>query len=258
MREMGSTLVLQLVEKLAGPGVAIAREPTLPLNELAEAIASTAHALESPERLEDVLTSILDAALDAVKGLEHAGLILSVKGVVSTRVASSDLAAQLDGLQVEAGQGPALEVISNAGTLFVPDLRHEQRWRGYVPEAARLGAVSQLSARVQFDRTATLGSLNLYATEEVVLEEDAETLAEVFAAQAAVAVGGAAMVAGLNQGMASRELIGQATGILMERYRIDEAHAFAYLRRESSHRNVKLRVIAEEVTQSVTDSERRH
>jgi len=230
----------------------------MPLNELAEAIASTADALESPERLDDVLTSILNTALEALKGFEHAGLILSAKGTVASRIAASDLATQLDGAQVAAGQGPALEVIGEPRTLWVPDLRREQRWRDYVPVAARLGAVAQLSARVQFDRTATLGSLNLYATEEVALEDDAESLAEVFAAQAAVAVGGAAMVAGLNQGMASRELIGQATGILMERYRIDEVHAFAYLRRESSHRNVKLRLIAEEVTQSVTDVERGH
>jgi hypothetical protein len=225
----------------------------LPLNELAEAIASTADALESPERLDDVLTSILTAAGEAVKGFDHTGLILSMRGAVASRVATSDLAAQLDRAQVEAGQGPALDVIGGSRTMLVPDLRRERRWPVYVPAAARLGAVTQLSARVQFDRTATLGSMNLYATGEVVPEEEADSLAEVFAAQAAVALGGAAVVTGLTEGMDSRKLIGQATGILMERFQIDEAHAFAYLRRESSHRNVKLRVIAAEVTQGISD-----
>ena len=74
-----------------------------------------------------------------------------------------------------------------------------------------------------------------------------------FAAQAAVAIGGALVVTNLNEAMESRKIIGQATGILMERFRIDEAHAFAYLRRESSHRNVKLREIAAELTMSVAD-----
>ncbi len=228
----------------------------MPLNELAEAIASTAHALESPDRLDEVLTAILGASLEGLKGFDHAGLLLSAKGTVAARVATSDLAAGLDGVQVAENQGPALEVIGGSRTLLVPDLRREQRWSRYASAAARRGAVTQLSARVQFDRTATLGSLNLYATEEVVLADEGESLAEVFAAQAAVAVGGATVVTGLTEGLESRKLIGQATGILMERYRIDETHAFAYLRRESSHRNVKLREIAAEVTQSVTDPER--
>jgi AmiR/NasT family two-component response regulator len=62
-------------------------------------------------------------------------------------------------------------------------------------------------------------------------------------------------VTNLTEAMESRKVIGQATGILMERFRIDEAHAFAYLRRESSHRNVKLRDIAAELTQSITEPE---
>ena len=108
----------------------------------------------------------------------------------------------------------------------------------------QLGVAAQLSARMQFDQTATLGSLNLYASAEPVFDDEAESLAEVFAAQAAVAIGGAAVVTNLTEAMESRKVIGQATGILMERFRIDEAHAFAYLRRESSHRNVKLRDVA--------------
>jgi hypothetical protein len=245
-------LVSVLVEKQAG-SVDLYPGAGMPLNELAEAVASTAHALESPDRLDEVLTAILGASLDALKGFDHAGVLLSANGTVAARVATSDLAAGLDRAQVAEKQGPALEVIGGSSTLLVPDLRREERWSRYASVAARLGAVTQLSARLQFNRTATLGSLNLYATEEVVPEDEGESLAEVFAAQAAVAVGGATMVTGLTEGLESRKLIGQATGILMERFRIDETHAFAYLRRESSHRNVKLREIAAEVTQSISN-----
>ena len=225
----------------------------MPLNELAEAVAASADAFVEPARLDETLQSILGSALEAIKGFDRAALLISVKGEVAGRSWTDEVAGRLDALQVRLRQGPALEVIEGPQSIVVPDLAHEQRWPRYVPEAVQLGVAAQLSARMQFDQTATLGSLNLYASAEPVFDDEAESLAEVFAAQAAVAIGGALVVTNLNEAMESRKIIGQATGILMERFRIDEAHAFAYLRRESSHRNVKLRDIAAELTRSVAE-----
>ncbi len=225
----------------------------MPLNELAEAVAASADAFVEPSRLDETLHSILGSALESIKGFDRASLLVSVKGEVAGRSWSDGVAEQLDALQARLRQGPAVDVIDGPQTILVADLAHEQRWPRYVPQALQLGAAAQLSARMQFDRTATLGSLNLYASAEPVFDDEAESLAEVFAAQAAVAIGGAAVVTNLTEAMESRKIIGQATGILMERFRIDEAHAFAYLRRESSHRNIKLRDIAAEITRSITD-----
>ncbi len=232
----------------------------MPLNELAEAVAASADAVIEPSRLDDALRSILGSALDSIKGFDRASLLVSVKGEVAGRAWTDEVAAQLDALQVRLRQGPAVEVIDgprsdSPQSIVVPDLAHEQRWARYVPEAVRLGVTAQLSARMQFDQTATLGSLNLYASAEPVADDEAESLAEVFAAQAAVAIGGALVVTNLTEALESRKVIGQATGILMERFRIDEAHAFAYLRRESSHRNVKLREVAAELTRSIQDQD---
>ncbi|HEX6148565.1 GAF and ANTAR domain-containing protein [Nocardioides sp.] len=223
----------------------------MPLNELAEAVGASADAFVEPARLDETLRSILDSALESIKGFDRAGLLISVKGRLSERAWTDEVAQQLDGLQAQAKQGPAVEVLKGPQAVVVPDLRHEQRWPRYTPRAVQLGAVAQISARMQLDRTGTLGSLNLYAATEPALDDEARSLAEVFAAQAAVAIGGAAVVTNLTEAMETRKVIGQATGILMERYRIDEAHAFAYLRRESSHRNVKLREIAKEIVQSL-------
>lgn len=51
----------------------------------------------------------------------------------------------------------------------------------------------------------------------------------------------------LHQALTSRQVIGQATGILMERYGIGEDAAFAFLVRASSTSNTELRDIAQEV-----------
>jgi GAF domain-containing protein len=227
----------------------------MPLNELSEAVAASADALIDPSRLDGTLCSILGSALESIKGFDRASLLISIKGEVAGRAWTDEVAERLDSLQARLGQGPAVEVIHGPLTIVVPDLSHDQRWPRYVPQAVQLGVAAQLSARLQFDQTATLGSLNLYATAEPVFDDEAESLAEVFAAQAAVAIGGASVVTNLTDAMQSRKIIGQATGILMERFRIDEAHAFAYLRRESSHRNVKLRDVAEELTRSISDPE---
>jgi GAF domain-containing protein len=227
----------------------------MPLNELSEAVAASADALIDPSRLDETLCSILGSALESIKGFDRASLLISIKGEVAGRAWTDEVAERLDALQARLGQGPAVEVIHGPLTIVVPDLTHDQRWPRYVPQAVQLGVAAQLSARLQFDQTATLGSLNLYATAEPVFDDEAESLAEVFAAQAAVAIGGASVVTNLTDAMESRKTIGQATGILMERFRIDEAHAFAYLRRESSHRNVKLRDVAEELTRSISDPE---
>jgi AmiR/NasT family two-component response regulator len=51
----------------------------------------------------------------------------------------------------------------------------------------------------------------------------------------------------LQQAVQSRQLIGQAVGLVMERYDLKDANAFAVLTRLSSERNIKLRAVAEEI-----------
>ncbi len=54
----------------------------------------------------------------------------------------------------------------------------------------------------------------------------------------------------LSAGLATRDHIGQAKGILMERYKIDEGGAFMMLIQESNRRNIKLHDIALELART--------
>jgi AmiR/NasT family two-component response regulator len=87
--------------------------------------------------------------------------------------------------------------------------------------------------------------LNLYSTDQDEIDADAESIADLFAAHAAIALRKVREIEGLHRALESRELIGQATGIVMERYTIDADAAFAFLLRASSHGNLKLRDVAE-------------
>ena len=76
-----------------------------------------------------------------------------------------------------------------------------------------------------------------------------------FAHQAGVAIAYAVGVTSLSEAVKTRTLIGQAIGIAMERYDLNDERALAYLQRVSSHSNVKLRIVAGELVASSRDRE---
>jgi AmiR/NasT family two-component response regulator len=54
----------------------------------------------------------------------------------------------------------------------------------------------------------------------------------------------------LQQALQSRDVIGQAKGILMERLKVTPEDAFDLLRRSSQHLNIKLREAARDLTET--------
>jgi hypothetical protein len=117
------------------------------------------------------------------------------------------------------------------------------RWPRFAPEALRNGIVSMLSVTLASDR-AKRTALNLYSERPAVFDRAAQTTAQVFADQAAVALYGAEQVASLQQAVASRDIIGQAKGILIERHRIDGDEAFGMRLSASQDTNIKLAEVA--------------
>jgi hypothetical protein len=108
-----------------------------------------------------------------------------------------------------------------------------------------MGMRSQIGVRL-FDNPRSHGALNPYST-GVGAFEGLDSLSALFAHQAGLAISYAHHIANLQEAVQSRTMIGQAVGIVMERYDLSDEHAFAFLRRLSSHRNVKLRLIAQEI-----------
>jgi GAF domain-containing protein len=216
--------------------------------EIGRAIAAAARSINAKADLDATLQTIADVARDSVPGFTDAGIsTIDQRGTVVTRAATGDLVWELDRLQYGLGEGPCVDTLHDARVVAVPRLRHDQRWPRYVPQAVELGLRSQLAVSLYLDDRGTLGGLNLYSTAREDLDEQAEPIAELFAAHAAIALGHARERASLNDALASRKVIGQAIGIVAERYDMDEDRAFAFLVRASSHGNVKLRDVAQEL-----------
>ncbi|RYC09628.1 GAF and ANTAR domain-containing protein [Nocardioides zhouii] len=215
--------------------------------EYALSIAEAARTLYRPRSLDDTLQTIVEVACNSVPGFDHVGIsTLEKKGDVETRAFTGDLVLPLDKLQYSLGEGPCSATLQGDEAVSVSSLRHEQRWPRFVPQALALGVRSQLAVKLHLDGD-TLGGINFYSTFSDEVSEDARALAPLFATHAAIALGHAQEREELTAGLQSRRVIGQAIGLLMERYQMSDDRSFAFLVRASSHRNIKLRAVAEEL-----------
>jgi GAF domain-containing protein len=213
--------------------------------DLGTVMATAARELNTKPGVDETLDMIVKTAQHSLPGFGEIGIsTIDRDGNVTTRARTSELVDELDQLQYQLGEGPCVDTLRSENVVVVPNLRHDQRWPRYVRPAVELGLKSQLAVRLFLDSQGTLGGLNLYSTESEDIHPEAENIAELFAAHAAIALGHAREVDGLNQALATRKVIGQAIGMLMAQYNLTDDAAFGLLVRTSSHNNVKLRDIA--------------
>ena len=179
---------------------------------------------------------------------DYVGISLVERDRIRTPDATNELLRQLDEAQYELGEGPCREAIREHETVLVDDLATDPRWpswgRALVEE---LGIRSSLSFRLFTRPDRTWGALNVYATQPGSFSDDDVVQGQTIAALAAVALARSINDEQLVQAIETRTVIGQAVGMIMERYRLDEDRAFDVLRRLSSQSNVKLRELAVQV-----------
>jgi hypothetical protein len=216
---------------------------------VADAIAAAARTIHHPENLDEVLLAIAMATRDSIPAFDLIGIsTIDHKGNVLTRAVTDHKVYELDQLQYSRAEGPCVDAIDGTSRLVLaPGLRYEQRWPDYVAEALKLGLRSQMAVQITLDDEGTLGGLNMYSTLSDEIDEHAPSVAELFAGHAAIALGSVRAIQNLNEGLHTRKVIGQALGILMERYQLNEDRAFAFLVRTSTTSNVKLNIIAQEL-----------
>ena len=225
--------------------VEVSKEP------IAERIAAAARELQDQDDPAATVKSAVELLVRTVEGCDSASIsLVHGKRRVETPAASDDLAATGDRLQAELGEGPALDTLWDVDTVYVPNLAADPRWPKWGPGLTEAtGACSVLTFRL-FTIKDIVGALSMYSTKtDAFTEEDkAEGLA--LAAHIALAVLAAQKLDQYDAALDSRTLIGQACGLVMERYDVDATRAFALLTRLSSTQNVKMRQIALELIQT--------
>jgi GAF domain-containing protein len=193
------------------------------------------------------LQAITRASVVTVPGTDWASISLVSGRRVTSEAATDGRASELDALQNATDEGPCLDALREQEVVRVPDFATEERWPHFCAAATAHGVGSLLAFQL-FTADHQLGALNLYAVRTHAFDDEAEPVGRVFAAHAAVALSAARDERNLRAAIDRRDLIGQAKGILMERYRLTAAQAFAVLVETSSHTNRKLFAVAEELT----------
>jgi hypothetical protein len=216
--------------------------------QLAQVLDDAARELLAHDGTEHTLELIVAGALHTIPHVERAGIsLVEGDGTVASHAPSDEVVAELDALQNELGEGPCRDSIRDHDRVVIDDMAATgaARWPRFAPVALERGVATMAAFQLFARHDGTAGALNLYAPEAHTFDESSLDIGALFASHAAIALHGSQRVAGLNQALRSRDVIGQAKGILIERFTLSEDAAFAMLARSSQQTNLKLRDVAD-------------
>jgi GAF domain-containing protein len=201
-------------------------------------------AMHVPEAgLQATLDAIARAAVETIAPARYAGVNLYERGEFEPQAVVGEPPLALDMLQKETGTGPCIDSSRDQVTVRVDDMSTETRWPKYTELAQSLDVASMLCVPL-YVNDQQLGSVSLYASARAAFTLADEYVARLLATQAALALAEARRAEQLRRALASRDVIGQAKGILMERHRITADEAFKLLSEQSQRANRKLADVA--------------
>ena len=218
--------------------------------ELTNRFTESAQVLFSAGAVADTLHRVVELAVETIDGCDFAGIFLLEEGAVATTTHTDPIVIEVDALQHRYEQGPCLDALAEDSTLYVDDLADDTRWPLYGAGATMAGVRSVLA--LSLSARGTKGALNLYARYPKAFGMIDRAKGLILAGLAGQALSTAQAhdmetqrLDNLQGALLTRELIGQAQGILMERERVTAIQAFDILRRASQHLNIKLRDVAQ-------------
>jgi transcriptional regulator with GAF, ATPase, and Fis domain len=214
-------------------------------------LAQMALAVHEEASVPDTVERVLDFARTAVDCSHAAVVLVHAKRRLETLASTDPAIADLVARQMEVHEGPVLSIVKTHTSVLVQDTQHETHWPAWAATAATIGFRSMMGVRL-YTSERTMGTLNMYDSRPDHFSTSDVEVAHILARHAAIALSRALDADHFARAIDSRKLIGQAQGILMERYALDQDGAFEVLRRYSQDSNVKLR----DVAQMVVDTRR--
>jgi GAF domain-containing protein len=221
-----------------------------PNHDLAQRMAELARATASPRNVDEVLAGVTAAATEMIPGTDTCGVLLIGKGgKFESLFGTSELIYQLDALQESCGEGPCIQAAVDELIVRTDDFATERRWPKYSAAVLELGVRSGLSFKLYTSAT-TAGALNLFGVQPHAFDGQSEAIGSVLAAHAASAILASRHGEQLESALTTRDVIGQAKGVIMERFNVDAMRAFEMLRELSQSSNTRLVDIASRVIET--------
>jgi ANTAR domain/GAF domain len=224
-------------------------------DELMTALRAAARSMASRPSIRDMeetLGQIVTSAVATIPGVDAGSISITEHGQIETRHPSTEVIGKLDRTQSELNEGPCISAIEDPpenGIVIAQDLAGEdaQRWPRFAPLPVEAGYRALMSTQLSADG-GPRAALNLYSAEAGAFDEHARVLAGLFGIQASLLLYGADTAVHLQRAVDSRDQIGQAKGILMERFSLDDEAAFQMLVKSSQDTNMKLTDVARWLT----------
>ena len=211
-------------------------------------------AILDDEALDALLQRVVQLARRTVAGAHAVSITVVDNGRYRTSNSVGAEALAIDEAQYALNDGPCLQGIRTGEQRQFTMDEVGGRWSTVAERAEELGVASVLSTPLMVEERGSIGALNVYATEDDAFGDEARGTASLLGEHAAILLGNAFALTGANrlneqlrQAVTSREIIGEAKGILMERESCTRDEAFDILRRASQRENRKLRELAEEL-----------
>ena len=205
----------------------------------ADTFARLAIELHDAPGVEETIDAVVQFALQAVN-CTYAGVALYTRGSQAEIAAVTDqVVTDIYDPQITAESGPLITALRERNTVLIPDTTCDDRWPEWSTKVAALGIRSVLDVPLATGDAPrrTVGVLGLYSSAPEAFTADDEAIAHILARHEAT----------MAEAVDARKLVGQAMGILMERFDVDGDRAFAILKRYSQDTNTKLRDVAQQL-----------
>ncbi|MFR9806790.1 GAF and ANTAR domain-containing protein [Pseudonocardia sp. RS010] len=225
-------------------------------------IEEATRALLGARDTDGACAAAVEAARRAVPAAAHVGLLVDTGDGPSVRATGDPLGKLACALQTRLAEGPGPDALRDGVPAVARDLRAAEvtgRWPAFAGPAVRLGLRSVAAVPLPGVSRRPTAALLWHATTPGALGATELVSARLCAAQASVALTWALQSENLVRALASRDLIGQAKGVLMHAHGVDEQAAFEMLRGRSRDTNTKLVEVARRAVEGVsrrTDPER--
>jgi len=215
---------------------------------------------EPPQTIQSTVESLARLAVETIEPAEACSITIAGSNGIETLVATSEAATKLDAIQRAVGEGPCISALREHRTFVIDDMTRDETWPRFSRKAAKAVGVNSVVAYVLAADERVVAALNLVATNKGVFSQQDVESGALFAAHAAVVLENVrgheelkVQVDQLQQGMRTRQTIGQAVGIIMATRHCNAEEAFDTLKTISQQTNTKLRDIAQDLVEKVTN-----
>ncbi len=198
----------------------------------------------------DVLTGLATRSVELLHASAAGILLAEPAGNLFVAAASSERIGLLELFQIQNEQGPCLDCYTSGAIVMHAMLDQASPWPGFAAESVAAGFPSVFAVPLRLKNT-TLGCLNLFMTESVVLTRSDIALAQALAHVATIAIvadhasrDAAVREGTLQNALTSRIAIEQAKGMIAERLSVDMDTAFSRLRAHARNTNRRLSDVA--------------